>query len=102
MPLDTREVQLAVGRRIKELRQKRKLTQQAVADATGMLASNYARLERGSSNMTLDTLVRIANVLEVRIAELFVFSTAPLLDRLPVRERAPVTNRVRKSRPRST
>jgi transcriptional regulator with XRE-family HTH domain len=41
-----------------------------------MLSPNYARVEQGRANVTLGTLVRIANGLKVELAELFVAPTA--------------------------
>lgn len=69
--METKDVQLAVGRRIQELRRSKKLTQQGVADAMGMEVSNYARIEGGRANVTLDSLVRIANALDTPILSLF-------------------------------
>jgi transcriptional regulator with XRE-family HTH domain len=36
-----------------------------------MLAPNYARVEQGRANVTVDTLVRVANAFEVPVAALF-------------------------------
>ena len=56
---------------MRELRLHRDLTQEAFAERLGMLAPNYARIEQGRSNVTLDTLVRIANALDIAPIELF-------------------------------
>lgn len=64
-------VQRDVGRRMRELRLHRDMTQEAFAEQLGMLAPNYARIEQGRANVTLDTLVRIANALGVSPMDLF-------------------------------
>ena len=64
-------VQRNVGLRMSELRRARGMTQESCAERLGMLAPNYARIEQGRQNVTLDTLVRIARALDVRVAELF-------------------------------
>lgn len=61
-----------MGLRIQELRQARRETQESFAGKLGMLPPNYARVEQGRANVTLDTLVRIATGLRVDLAELFV------------------------------
>jgi len=68
--------QRSVGLRIRELRQARGETQESFAGKLGMLSPNYARVEQGRANVTLGTLVRIANGLKVELAELFVAPTA--------------------------
>jgi transcriptional regulator with XRE-family HTH domain len=47
------------------------MTQETMAEALGMLAPNYARIEQGRANVTVDTLVRIGQALEVSLLELF-------------------------------
>jgi transcriptional regulator with XRE-family HTH domain len=62
-----------LGRRIAELRRERGFTQEAAAEKLGMLAANYARIEQGRQNLTIDTLLRITRMLggDVTIADLF-------------------------------
>ena len=59
-----------VARRIKALRQARGLTQDAVAEALGIAVKNVQRLEAGRQNLTLKTLVHVADVLDVEPHEL--------------------------------
>ena len=68
----TKSVLKRVGLRIRELRLERGLTQEKAAERVRMLVSNYARIEQGRQNVTVDTLVRIARVLRVEVPELFV------------------------------
>jgi transcriptional regulator with XRE-family HTH domain len=71
MVRETRTVLRDLGFRMRELRRQRELTQEAFAEKLGMLAPNYARIEQGRSNATVDTLVRIAHALGVDILDLF-------------------------------
>jgi transcriptional regulator with XRE-family HTH domain len=57
--------------RMRELRRVRGLTQEQLASELDMLAPNYARVEQGRQNATVDTVVRVAQALEVSLAELF-------------------------------
>jgi transcriptional regulator with XRE-family HTH domain len=61
---------LAVGRRLAELRQARHLTQEQVADALDVGTKYYQRIEGGTQNLTLGTMVRIARVLDVAVDSL--------------------------------
>lgn len=70
-PASTRAAQKDLGRRVAELRRDRGHTQESIAEALGMLAPNYARIEQGRQNVTLDTIVRIAKVLDVGLPDLF-------------------------------
>lgn len=59
-----------VAQRIKALRAARGLTQDAVAEALGIAVKNVQRLEAGRQNLTLKTLVSVADVLDVEPYEL--------------------------------
>lgn len=60
----------ALGLRIQELRSNQD-TQESFAVKVEMLPSNYARLEQGRTNPTVETLIRVADALEVDLIELF-------------------------------
>ena len=57
--------------RMREVRRLRGLTQEQLASELGMLAPNYARVEQGRQNVTVDTVVRVAQVLGVPLSDLF-------------------------------
>jgi UDP-N-acetylglucosamine 1-carboxyvinyltransferase len=57
--------------RMREVRRARGLTQEQLAAELGMLAPNYARVEQGRQNVTVDTVVRVAQVLGVPLSGLF-------------------------------
>jgi transcriptional regulator with XRE-family HTH domain len=60
-----------VGQRLRHLRQRRGLTQRALADACGLSANAVGLIERGESSPSVSTLHRLALALEVSIADLF-------------------------------
>jgi transcriptional regulator with XRE-family HTH domain len=68
---ETGAVLREIGLRIREVRRSRGLTQEQAAERLGMLAPNYARIEQGRANVTVDTLVRVATTLSVPVAALF-------------------------------
>lgn len=59
------------GKRIKEIRSQRGLTQERLADAIGVDRSYMGFVERGERNPTLDKIARIAKALKVSLSELF-------------------------------
>ena len=66
------EVLRDVGRRIAEIRLAAGLTQEQVAERLGISTRAYAYIESGRENLTLRTMVFVANVLGTCIPELFV------------------------------
>lgn len=67
-----------LGERIKALRNAAKLTQEQIADRIGVSRQKYARIENGSNSITLDLLTKIANVLDVSVADI-----TAVLDEVP-------------------
>ena len=53
-----------LGRRIRTLRQKQHMTQEQLAEKIDMSASFLGHIERGSRVASLETLVKICNVLD--------------------------------------
>lgn len=68
-PLDpaTKAASRAIGAKIKKARLKAGLSQAALADKAGMTRSSYVRIEKGQTNVTIDSLVRIAKGLGLRL-----------------------------------
>lgn len=64
-PSDPDVVQRSVGRRIAELRAARGWTQEAFAQEAEVSVGYVRRLEAGDENLTLSSMVRLANLLEV-------------------------------------
>ena len=61
---------VVIGKRIRELRLKKQLTQAALAELSGIEPSNISHIERAATKLSLPTLVSIANALEVTLDEL--------------------------------
>lgn len=55
-----------LGRKIKEAREKKKMTQAQVAEKAGMNTNYYAVIERGEINPSYETLKKIADALEIK------------------------------------
>jgi transcriptional regulator with XRE-family HTH domain len=69
-PVKTRQVQL-VGRKIRELRKQRKLTQVELSARLGIQQSDLSRMEKGEYRVSLDTLFRILAEFKMGIGEFF-------------------------------
>lgn len=62
------------GKRLRELRIQKGLTQEKMAEYIGIKPENYSRIENGLSFPKPENIVKISKVLNVEIAELFQFS----------------------------
>lgn len=56
--------------RLKQFRVNRGMTQEALAEKAGISRVYVARLETGKQDPTLTTLMKLANALKVKVAEL--------------------------------
>lgn len=62
------------GKRLREIRTAKMLTQETVAELIGIKPENYSRIENGLSFPKPENIVKLSEVLGVEIAELFQFS----------------------------
>lgn len=62
------------GKRIKELRKQKKLTQEQLSELVGIDYKQIGNIETGTYFTTMPTLERIAGALDVEIEELFKFN----------------------------
>ncbi len=62
---------MSVGRKVRELRQAKKLNISELATLAGWDVGNISRLERGKQGYSEQSLKRIANALQVPVSELF-------------------------------
>ena len=58
------------GKRVRELRLERGLTQEQLADLAGMHFTAIGHIERASRSSTLETVLKLARALEVQPSEL--------------------------------
>lgn len=61
----------AFGKRIRQLRKKRKWSQEKMAEMSGMHWTYIGQVERGERNLTLQSIEAIAKALRMKIANLF-------------------------------
>jgi transcriptional regulator with XRE-family HTH domain len=64
-------IQKTLGTRIRELRLKREWSQEEFADICDIHRSHMGEIERGETNLTLSTMLVIAQKLETTISALF-------------------------------
>lgn len=57
------------GKRVKAIRQKRKLSQEELAERVEIAVTNMGKIERGESFVTAVTLEKLANVLGVKVQD---------------------------------
>lgn len=62
-----------LGKRIKELRKKAQLSQDQLAERSGTSGKYLGQIERGEVNVSAIILVKIANVLQVNMMQIFEF-----------------------------
>jgi transcriptional regulator with XRE-family HTH domain len=67
----TRTILRGLGEEVRERRQRRNLSQEALAHLAGVHPNVVGRLERGSYNVTVLTLLAIAMELNTSLLELF-------------------------------
>ena len=63
-------IQQKVGSKVRALRNKKGWSQDVFADRSGLHRAHVSEIERGESNVTLQTLKILADTLEVRIVDL--------------------------------
>lgn len=61
---------IEIGKRIKEVRDRKALRQVDLAKKTGILRANIARIESGTHKPSLETLERISGALDIPVADL--------------------------------
>ncbi len=79
MPEPLSDAARILGERIREQRLTFALSQDDIANLAGMNVSNYGKIERGLSNPTFHTIVRIASVLGTDPADFVTRLTAAQL-----------------------
>ncbi|MCP2029081.1 transcriptional regulator with XRE-family HTH domain [Flavobacterium sp. HSC-32F16] len=62
-----------LGIHIRQLREKRGLSQQGLADDCGIPRNQIGRIERGKINTGIRTFIRIANAFDIELTELLSF-----------------------------
>ena len=65
-----KDVLVGIGLKIRELRELKNISQQDLAAACNFEKSNMSRIESGRSNLTIGTLLKICEVLEVKLVDI--------------------------------
>jgi len=68
--IQKKAIQKKVGATVRALRKQRGWSQDVFADKTGLHRAHVGEIERGESNVTLQTLKILADTLGVRIVDL--------------------------------
>ncbi len=85
---------LSLGRRVKELRAEREITQEELADRAGLFRTYLSRVERGTANPTLSMLHALAKALDVPVPELFSWPGTAFPSRVKPKVPSPSRGRV--------
>ncbi len=78
--------QIALGHRLRELREARELTQEQLADRVGYNGKYISEVERGTRDVPLSTLARIATGLDLLPGDLLPRSKEEMVDRVGQRQ----------------
>lgn len=73
MAMDAKTTQEKLGRRIRQLRLQRGYTQESFEEVSGVHPQYLSALERGTKNVTLEVLERVAKGLNIELYILFLF-----------------------------
>ena len=61
---------IRIGLNIRDLREEKNITQQDLAAACNFEKSNMSRIEAGRTNLTIGTLLKICEVLKIKLKEI--------------------------------
>ncbi|WP_317166018.1 helix-turn-helix domain-containing protein [Spirosoma arboris] len=59
------------GKLIREIRKKKGMTQGDLSQALGITKQSFGRYENGTANLSLDTIQKVAESLEVKVRIIF-------------------------------
>lgn len=67
-------IEKKIGAKLAYVRKSKKLSQIKLAELVDMNFNYIGQIERGEANVTIKTMINIANALDVEISELFNFT----------------------------
>jgi transcriptional regulator with XRE-family HTH domain len=67
-----KQVLISFGKKVRELRTEQKLSQNALADKSGLHSNYIGMVERGERNPSLVNIDKLAKALNVSLSELFI------------------------------
>ncbi len=62
-----------IGKKLKAIRQDRRLTQSEVADMADISTNYYARIERGDTGISIEIFEKLVRALKVRSSDILPF-----------------------------
>lgn len=65
------DLYIAIGNRIKYLREEKGISQQDLAARCDFEKSNMSRIEAGKTNLTIKTIYKICSALNIKISDIF-------------------------------
>ena len=65
------EISSVIGRRIKNLRLSKKMSQEKLAELSGLHSTYIGQIERGEKSPTIDSVYKISKGLSVSLVEIF-------------------------------
>lgn len=71
--MDETQVKKQFGKRIKELRKNKKMTQEKLSELIFMDPQHYCKMENGNHFPSLKNIIKLAEILEVNLQDLFSF-----------------------------
>jgi transcriptional regulator with XRE-family HTH domain len=97
------DVRAKFGAALRAARARKQLTQEQLAEQSGLTAKSVGQIERGVGNPRLDSIARLAGALRIAASDLFELIDAPARDlgqpeyRIPKRELQTVAREVAES-----
>ena len=67
------KTQLYIGKKLRELREEKKLSQESVADSVGISVTYYAGIERGEKNPTVAVIEEFCKLFKIQSSEMLPF-----------------------------
>jgi len=67
--MDKKDALVRIGMNIRKIRNEKNISQQDLAAACNFEKSNMSRIEAGRTNLTIVTLLKICEALEVKLAD---------------------------------
>ncbi len=71
--MNEKAIYLSIGKRIKQLREERNLTQEKLAEKSGLSIDYIGKIEVNINQPGLKALIKIADALKVQLKEIFDF-----------------------------
>jgi len=66
-----RDIRAIFGKKIKQIRLKQGLSQEALADISGLHRTYISNIENGNRNVSIKNVEKLANALSIKIKDLF-------------------------------